>query len=103
MIEFQYFDGCPNADKTLNNLKSLVDSKDISESEIKIVEVNDIEEAEALNFQGSPTILVDGVDIYTEQKPQSFAYSCRVYVLNGIQTGVLSKKFILEKITKIRK
>ncbi|MCK5129066.1 MAG: hypothetical protein KAQ68_04395 [Clostridiales bacterium] len=102
MIEFQYFDGCPNASATLNNLKELVKLGEVSNDDIKIVEVNDVEAAKELNFQGSPTILVDGIEIYTEKKPNSYAYSCRVYTIDGIQTGILTSEYILAKIKRIR-
>jgi len=102
MIEFQYFDGCPNAVETLNNLKALVDNNILTYDKIKIVEIKNVEDAERLNFQGSPTILMDGIDIYTEAKPVSFAYTCRVYIVDNVRTGVLSKKFISEKIEKLK-
>lgn len=103
MIEFQYFYGCPHSSATLNNLKALVSLGEIRKDEIKIVEVNDIETAKKMHFQGSPTILVDGIEIYTEKKPTSYAFSCRVYVFDSVQTGVLPQEFISDKIKKIRK
>lgn len=103
MIEFQYFDGCPNSVATLNNLNELVKLGEISKEDIKVVEVNDVEIAEKLRFQGSPTILVDGIDIYTEKKPESYSFSCRVYTFNNIQTGILASRYISEQIKKIRK
>lgn len=98
MIEFQYFKGCPNAIATLNNLKELIAEGFFQEDELKIVEVPDSESAEALFFQGSPTILFNGYDIYTGIKPVSYNYSCRVYTIEEEQTGVLSKEFIRKKI-----
>ena len=103
MIEFQYFDGCPNSVATLSNLRGLVKDGVISNEEIKIVEIKDAKTAEKLNFQGSPTILVDGIEIYSEKKPDTYAYSCRVYTINGNQTGILTSEYILGKIKKIRK
>jgi hypothetical protein len=97
MIEFQYFKGCPNADETLKNLIALKDEGFISE-EIKIVNVESPEKAKELNFQGSPTILYNGYDIYTMEKPEGFAYNCRVYFINSFPTGVLPKEFIKERI-----
>lgn len=102
MIEFQYFEGCPNSVTTLSNLKVLVSLGEINADEIKIVKIKNIEDAKKLNFQGSPTILVDGIEIYTEKKPESFSYSCRVYNIDGVQTGVLSQKYISDKLKKIR-
>lgn len=102
MIEFQFFEGCPNAQETFNNLKSLVNDGFISENELTITEVLDISSAEELNFQGSPTILHDGRDIYTEKKPNSFSYSCRVYTINGINTGALPIEYIKQQIENLR-
>jgi hypothetical protein len=100
-IEFQYFDGCPNSTQTLANLKVLLASNEIVDCELVIVEVPSPDLAEELNFQGSPTLLLDGVDIYTEQKPSSFSYSCRIFNLDGEQTGVLSKEYIFKKLVKL--
>lgn len=100
MIEFQYFDGCPNAKATLNSLMEVSDELGINENDISIVEVPDIESAEKSRFQGSPTILVNGVDIYTDSEPFGYNYSCRVYSFDGEQTGIIPKEYIKEKILK---
>ncbi|PKN79238.1 MAG: alkylmercury lyase [Candidatus Cloacimonetes bacterium HGW-Cloacimonetes-1] len=103
MIEFQYFEGCPNAVDTLNNLKHLAAEGFIYESEIIMTEVPSLSLAEEKNFQGSPTILYNGYDIYTEAKPESFCYTCRIYHLDGVTTGILSKEYIKQQIEKLRK
>jgi len=100
MIEFQYFEGCPNAAKTLENLKAALKNFSIAESDVVIREVPSLEQAEALNFQGSPTILIDGVDIYTGKKPDSYNYTCRIYTFSGKKTGVIPQGFIEEKLRK---
>ena len=103
MIEFQYFEGCPHSEKTLENLRELADEGFIDKDELRLVEVPDAESAEKLNFQGSPTILCNGRDIYTRTPPDSPSFSCRVYQIDGEQTGVLSKGFIklrLEQMTR---
>ncbi|NQT57748.1 MAG: hypothetical protein HQ557_02075 [Bacteroidetes bacterium] len=79
MIEFQYFNGCPNADTTLSNLKEVMNQLNLPNSELFLIEVPDISAAEAVHFQGSPTILVNGIDMYPGVKPDSFNFSCRVY------------------------
>jgi len=103
MIEFQYFDGCPNARATLKNLTDLV-AEGIFEGEgVRITLVPSMDQAAQLNFQGSPTILVDGVDIYTGTKPSGYSYNCRVYVLDGRRTGVLSKDYIKARVDALRR
>ena len=103
MVEFQFFDGCPNATKTLNNLNSLVDEGFLKRGEIKVLEIKDQEDAKKMNFQGSPTILVDGIDIYSEKKPASYAYSCRLYLIDDIQTGIIPTAYIRSKVAKLKK
>ena len=98
MITFQYFDGCPNAEVSLENLYGAGKELGIPESDIELIEVPDPSLAEKYRFQGSPTILVDGRDISTGEAPSGFNYTCRVYFFGGIQTGVIPKDFIKEKL-----
>jgi hypothetical protein len=98
MIEFQYFDACPNAVPTLKNLKEVIDELGIPNSEFGIVEIMGFGMAESLNFQGYPTILIDGFDIYSKSKPESYNFSCRYYDFDGIKTGVIPKHFIKKKL-----
>lgn len=100
MIEFQYFDGCPSAAVSLKNIQDLLKDGTLNET-LKITEINDISEAEVLNFQGSPTILFNGIELYTMEKPMSYNYTCRVYQINGEQTGVLSQDFIMKRINTL--
>ena len=94
MIRFQYFDGCPNAQTTLDNLLSVREELGIPTSSIEVVEVKDLARAEEERFQGSPTILVDGRDITTGEMPSGFNYACRVYSFEGKSTGVIPRNFI---------
>jgi hypothetical protein len=98
MIQFQYFEGCPNAKLTLEHLHAAQKELGIEEQEIEIVEVPDAASSERLHFQGSPTILVDGVDIYTGEKPDGNSYTCRVYTFDGKRTGVIPLEFIRAKL-----
>jgi len=102
MIVFQYFNGCPNSTETLSNLRELVDDGFIGKEDLHGVEVPDAESAEKLNFQGSPTILYNGFDIYTKAVPESYSFSCRVYHIEGKQTGILSKDFIRTQLEELR-
>ena len=100
MIEFQYFPGCTNAKTSLDNLMEVKNELKLNDDEIQIIQVPDTESAEKLNFQGSPTILIHGIDIYTDSKPIGSNYACRVYIFNGKQTGIIPKEFIKDKIEK---
>jgi hypothetical protein len=102
MIEFQYFNGCPHAKNTLQNLREVMTEMDIGEPNLKIIEVPNPESAQKMKFQGSPTILVYGIDIYTGVEPAGFNYSCRVYEFDGISSGIIPKEFIRAKLEEFR-
>ena len=99
MIEFQFFLGCPNAEETLENLRSVKQELNISETLLRISVVADIDNAKRLNFQGSPSILVNQKDIYTGRGQLGFSYACRLYTFDGHQTGMIPKGLIREKLS----
>lgn len=98
MISFQYFDGCPHSKATLGNLERVVTELGIPSDQIQLVLVHDPEEAERVSFAGSPSVLVDGVDIYTGKPPAEASFSCRVFTFDGEQTGVIPEWFLKEKL-----
>ena len=100
MVEFQYFEGCPHYKKTLANLRQLINEGFINEKEVEIKNIQDVESAKEIHFQGSPTILFNGIDIYTEKEPTSYDYSCRIYKFENKFIGTLSKEFIKRQISK---
>jgi len=73
----------------------------IPENMIKISKIPNENAVESFNFQGSPTILMKGIDIYTGKKPDTFSYSCRVYEFDGDRTGIIPKDFIKEKLKEL--
>lgn len=75
-ITLLYFDGCPNwkiADERLSAIAA--GRPDITVTR-RLVET--IEEAELVQFHGSPSILVDGVDAFADPDT-AVGLSCRVY------------------------
>lgn len=75
-ITLLYFDDCPNwktADERLAVITA--DRPDLTVSR-HLVET--LEEAERVGFHGSPSILVDGVDVFAEPNT-GVGMSCRVF------------------------
>ena len=71
-----YFDGCPSwrlADERLTAIAA--ERADLTVSRQR---VETPAEAERLSFHGSPSILVDGVDVFAEPG-DGVGLSCRVY------------------------
>ena len=77
-IEILHFDGCPIYRATGDTLR-LVLAEEGLEAEIELVAVNSNEEARRLRFPGSPTIRVDGRDLFPTPEREDWRLVCRVY------------------------
>lgn len=75
-IVLQYFDGCPSWEIAHRRLVEVVGPQ----AEIAVQEIADAEEAERVGFRGSPTILVEGVDLFDGA---AVGFACRRYGDNG--------------------
>lgn len=74
-VTIQYFDGCPNWRTADARVRELADEVDL---DIDRRRIETPEEAERLEFRGSPTILVDGRDPFASGD-EPVGLSCRVY------------------------
>lgn len=88
-IKFLAFSGCPLADPARENLKLALSETGIDSFEEVDILSND--SPEDLRGWGSPTILVDGVDV--TGVPKGNSVSCRVYPFEG---GVPDVQSIIE-------
>lgn len=83
-ITVQYFAGCPNHLPVVEMIEGLIARHGLS------VELDQVEiapgEVERLRFLGSPTILVDGVDVEPGARERTaYAMTCRRYATpNGL-------------------
>ncbi len=75
-IALLYFDGCPNWKVAEERLAAIAAER----SDITVTHhlVESIEAAERLGFHGSPSILIDGVDVFADSDA-GIGLSCRVY------------------------
>ena len=77
-VSLLYFDGCPSwreADARLREALAVVGRGD---TEVTYRRVGTVEEAEAAQFRGSPTVLVDGRDPFPDPGTR-VGLSCRLY------------------------
>ena len=78
-IAVLYFDGCPNHVPTVARVKQVVADLGLQVG-IEEIQVTSLEDAQRLRFFGSPTVLVNGVDIEpSAQGRTTYGLSCRVY------------------------
>ncbi|MGK0275349.1 MAG: hypothetical protein ACI9N0_001733 [Ilumatobacter sp.] len=75
-VTLLYFDGCPNWLVADDHLRALAAEHPEMVIERRIV--NSVEEAQATRFRGSPSIIVDGVDLFAD-RDAPVGLSCRVY------------------------
>ncbi len=76
-IELRYFDDCPNWEATSELLEELIADLD-SGAALHTRRVATPEEAEALGFRGSPTVMIDGDDPFADSDAP-VGLACRLY------------------------
>ena len=98
-IELLYFKECPSWKKALSNLEEIIQELDIN-NEIIMINVETNEDAIKYEFTGSPTIKVNGKDIFpTEQN--NYALGCRIYKTPKGYKGSPTKEMISERLSKL--
>ena len=95
-IEFQYYEDCPSHDDALDRLKSVLAEEGI-DAAIAVVKVETDEQAQALRFVGSPTILVDGQDIDPPGPDAYYALTCRAYRLENGRISPLPSPDVIRR------
>jgi hypothetical protein len=83
-IELLWWEGCPSTERALEELHAALEDVGLGDAEVRMREIETDQDAEQAQFAGSPTILLDGIDLAAvtggvpgEDVP--FGLSCRVY------------------------
>jgi hypothetical protein len=79
-VELLWWEGCPTHPETLADLERVLREEGIS-AEVRRVEIESDEQARREHFPGSPTIRVDGEDIFPAGEGEPYSLTCRVYHL----------------------
>ena len=74
-VELLYFAGCPNWEAAAADLAALQAEMGF---ELELSEVATLEAAQARDFRGSPTVLVNGLDPFADPAGE-VGLSCRIY------------------------
>jgi hypothetical protein len=75
-VQLVYFDGCPNADAARAAVRRSLAAAGLA-LEVEEVDTESPGAPESLRAWGSPTVLVDGIDVGGERVPTGT--SCRLY------------------------
>lgn len=76
-IDFLYWEECPSHERALQLLEEVIEQEGV-EAEIRIQRVDTEDDVQRLQFPGSPTIRVEGVDI-DEASGDFIGFTCRAY------------------------
>jgi protein-disulfide isomerase len=92
-IEVQHFEGCPNSKEMIARVKTAI-TEFGNNIEYKEILVETPEEAERVKFRGSPTVLINGIDLENMPEPIEANLACRYYI-DGLPSIEEIKNFII--------
>ena len=98
-VEVLYFDGCPTYEAATKTLRAVL-AEEGMEAEVQLFAVDSDEEAGRLRFPGSPTIRVDGEDLFPVAEREDWRLGCRVYVTPQGLGGSPTAEMLREALTK---
>jgi len=70
-IELRWWAGCPSTERALAELRAALVDLGLEDTEVRMREVRDEQQARETGFHGSPTILIDGVDFVRDVGPRA--------------------------------
>ncbi len=96
-IELLHWEGCPSTDEALELIETVLCERGIDE-EVEMRHVGNDEDAQALDFRGSPTIRVDGHDVDpVGAAGRRVALACRIYHLPDGRVSPVPTREMLEE------
>ena len=99
-VEILYFDGCPTYEMATKALRAVLAEEGI-EAEVELVAVNSDDEAQRLRFPGSPTVRVDGRDLFPAPEREDWRLGCRIYATPQGFRGSPTAEMLKEVLTMI--
>lgn len=94
-----YFEGCPTYVAAEKAVRKVLAEEGIA-ARIELVAVNTDEEAQQFRFPGSPTIRVDGRDLFPAGERENWRQGCRVYATSEGLKGSPTTKMLRDALKK---
>jgi proline dehydrogenase len=99
-IELLVTPHCPHADPAEAAIRAVLAEEEIDADLVRIA-VDDLDQAGELDFHGSPTVRIDGVDLVPGPVGEEVHLGCRLYVgADGRLTGVPSPDTIRDALAE---
>jgi hypothetical protein len=93
-----YFEGCPTYVAARQPLREVLAELGV---EVELVAVNTDDEAMRVRFPGSPTIRVDGKNLFPLPERSAWALGCRTYATPEGLKGYPTREMIRDALTLI--
>jgi hypothetical protein len=97
-VEILYFQGCPTYVAAEKAVREVLAEQGIG-AEVELVVVNSDLEAQRLRLPGSPTIRVNGEDLFPVPERGEYALGCRMYATPKGFRGSPTAEMIGEALT----
>jgi glutaredoxin len=78
-VEVLWWEGCPSTERALAELREALADVGLGEAEVRTRRIENDVDAEQTGFRGSPTILIDGIDVGGAGPDDEVGLGCRVY------------------------
>ena len=116
-IELLYFDGCPSWHTALDNLREAIEEVTLPQEitlpeeitlsqgetlplQVRLIEITNPQQAQDEHFLGSPSIRMNGVDLWPESRSR-YDLSCRVYQTAQGVRGSPTVEMLRERIQSL--
>jgi hypothetical protein len=99
-VSVLYFADCPNWADAGQRMRTALDTIGHDDVEVHFHAVENAEEAASVGFGGSPTFLVDGVDLFGPP-PSAGTLTCRVYPTENGLSGVPTLTSLVTKLEEM--
>lgn len=97
-VEILYFDGCPNWQECGERVHQALAAVGIADADVRYSRITTPDEAAASAFAGSPTVLIDGIDLFGV--PPIGDLACRVYTTDTGLEGLPTVTQLTAALTK---
>lgn len=78
-VEVLWWEGCPSTEKALAATRDALREAGLDPDTVHMREIDTDADAEEAGFLGSPTILIDGVDVAPTPEGEKPGLTCRIY------------------------
>jgi hypothetical protein len=80
-VQFLWWEGCPSHERALAELREEMRAAGLDPERVEVRHVGSAEEAASAGFVGSPTVRIDGRDVFSPSDDEPVGLTCRVYRL----------------------